>query len=85
MADKPIDTEQLEELKKIYITTFTSESGKKVLADLERNAYIYGTTYSENSQNLARNEGRRQMVLHIRSMMRLDIEKIKELARTQGE
>jgi len=81
----PTNLEKLTALKKAYLTVFNSESGKKVLADLELRSYFHTTTFNDNPQRLAFNEGKRAMFLNIKSMMLLDIELIKKLQEAESE
>ena len=74
----PTNLEQLKALKKSYLNTFNSESGKKVLKDLERHCFIKGTTFSEKSLRLAFNEGQRSIYLHINTMMQFDFTKLEQ-------
>lgn len=73
------NVDQVEALKKSYLSTFNSESGKKVLKDLERRCWSKATTFNENTCRLAFNEGQRSIYLHINSMMNLDIVKMRKL------
>ena len=70
--------DQLKALKKSYNSTFNSESGKKVLKDLERHCFIKGTTFNEKSLRLAFNEGQRSIYLHINTMRNFDFEKLED-------
>ena len=70
--------DQLKALKKSYNSTFNSESGKKVLKDLERHCFVKGTTFNEESLRLAFNEGQRSIYLHINTMMNFDFTKLGE-------
>ena len=79
MSEKNEGLDNLIALKKSYIATFGSGSGKIVLADLEKRGFVRTTTFSENTMKFAFNEGQRSMHLHIKNMMNLDIERINEL------
>jgi hypothetical protein len=76
---------KVEQLKKDYITTFASEAGKRVLADLEQKCFLNRSTFPENcgALNLARNEGMRFVVVYIKNMMKMNIEHIKKLVREE--
>ena len=78
---------ELSELKKDYLATFSKGEGKRVLADLERMCFINRTTYPADKQalTLAFNEGARFVVVHIKNMMNLDLKKIHELSQKRGE
>ena len=77
--------EKLEALKKAYISTFNSESGKEVLKDLERRCFQHTTTFSKDINLLAFNEGKRSVILHIKSMRVLNLDRIKELTKDKEE
>ena len=59
-----------------YFLTFGSESGKRVLKDIERRGYLYRTTLTaphedrplDPAQTFA-NEGRRQLVIEIKAQV----------------
>jgi hypothetical protein len=74
--------QEIREKKQTYQTTFESAEGKKVLEDLER-FFVYRTTFSQNQQQLAFNEGQRSVVLHIKNIMKLDLEKTEEQVKKQ--
>lgn len=76
--------DRLMELKKAYSRVFESPDGKQVLAHIERASYCKSTTFSDNPLIMARNEGRRQVILNIKSMMDLDPERMKNLLNEQG-
>ena len=66
--------DKLRELKQAYQNVFESESGKKVLADLERRCFYNTTTFSQNSNTTIFNEGKRSVLLHIKNMALIDLE-----------
>ena len=74
----PSNLDQLKALKKSYLSTFNSESGKKVLKDLERHCFIKGTTFSEKSLRMAFNEGQRSIYLHVNTMMNFDFTNLED-------
>lgn len=76
---------ELKEMKDAYISVFTSASGKKVLADLEKKCFVNRTTMPAdgNTNHLAFREGMRYVAVHIKNMMSMDINRLKELA-TKG-
>lgn len=71
--------EILAQQRRDYRSAFASESGKRVLADLARLCYLTDSTFSENPYQTAVNEGRRQVMLHIQTIMRLDIDALMAL------
>ena len=70
---------EIEQLKKDYLSAFSSEAGKKVLAHLEKICFINRTTYSAEGKTLL-NEGMRYVIVHIKNMINFDVELLKKLA-----
>ena len=59
----------LKDLHQIYVSTFKhSESGKKVLEDLEKQCFYNHTTLSSDSLEMAFREGMRMVFLRIKNM-----------------
>lgn len=75
--------QKIKERKQIYQNVFESPDGKNVLEDLARHAFGSKTTFNENSNRMAYNEGQRSIILHIQNMMRIDIEKTREMLKKQ--
>lgn len=60
---------ELEQLKSMYNQAFTSDAGKKVLADLEGRCNWRATSYVAGDANAsAFEEGKRAVILHIHNM-----------------
>ena len=60
----------IEKLKHMYTETFSSESGIKVLRDLEARANWRASSYVAGDANAtAFEEGKRAVLLHIHNMM----------------
>jgi len=74
---------KIKERKQTYVNTFETESGKKVLEDLEKRAFIHQPSFNVNPQQMAFNEGQRSIVLHIQNMMKIDIEATEKLYKAQ--
>ena len=61
---------EIQEMKQLYNDVFTSESGKKVLEDLEKRcnwgwtSYVAGDSYATTFE-----EGKRAAILHIHQMI----------------
>ena len=73
---------EIEALKSMYKQVFTSESGEKVLKDLEGRCNFRITTYVSNDSNgTAFEEGKRTVYLHILNMLE---EETNERNRTTG-
>ena len=77
---------ELEQLKRDYVATFSSEAGKKVLKHLEGISYINKTTFAKDGQGLtlAFHEGMRFVIVHIKNMMVFDLKTLRQLAQ-KGE
>ena len=62
---------ELEQLKHMYKTTFDSESGQKVLRDLEGRTNWRALSYVAGDANAtAFEEGKRAVILHIHNMLK---------------
>ena len=83
--DKEAAIKRIEEKQGTYKRLFTTEEGKEILADLERDCYLRTSTFSTDAMEMAYREGMRSMVLHIKSMLDMDIEQFKKLNAEQGE
>lgn len=67
--DKQVSSEEyFRQLKNDYETVFSTDAGKRVLEDIERAGFINITTTSPNPYYQYRNEGMREMALHIMGM-----------------
>lgn len=78
--------EELAQKRADYIAAFNTGAGKRVLEDLEKTCFVNRSTYfrGASDMDLAVNEGKRFVVVHIKNMMNLDIETLKKLAK-EGE
>lgn len=65
------------DLKKDYRATFNTPSGSRVLHDLMKLGFIFGTTAVGNDMRI--NEGRRALVLHIMQMLEISPEQYRKL------
>ncbi len=84
----PAQQEQINKitsLKKAFLSTFNSESGKVVLEHLEKTCYVNRTTYSPEPNKLALNEGMRYVIVTIKNMMRFDVKKLYRLIEESEE
>lgn len=77
--------EKVKELKKTYLRVFQSEDGQTILADLERKCHGKATTFPKNlnALELARNEGRRQVFLYIKTVLLWDEERLQKMMEAQ--
>ena len=63
--------QQIDKLKDLYKQTFNTDSGSKVLADLEARCNFNTLSYVAGDANAtAFEEGKRAVILHIYNMMR---------------
>jgi len=76
--------EHLKNLKAIredYIKVFASEEGKRVMEDMERTGYFKTTTFvPKDVEATMFNEGLRSFVLHIKTIISMDIETLERMA-----
>jgi len=64
-------TPEIEKLKDLYKQTFNTDSGDKVLTDLEARCNYKALSYVAGDANAtAFEEGKRAVILHIYNMMR---------------
>lgn len=76
---------ELEQMKRDYISVFSSAEGKRVLAHLEDICFINRTTFSSVEGKTLLNEGMRYVIVHIKNMLNFNIEKIRKLVEDNGE
>lgn len=70
-SEKAIRGPQLK--RALYAATFETETGRRVLEDLAVFAALDSTIFDSDPLKMARNEGRRQVVLHILTTLKVDI------------
>lgn len=72
--------DNMQALKADYNTTFSSDSGQRVLADLRKRGFFNKTTYAPGLDNIGIGfrEGQRSLILHIDNMMNLNLEVYKK-------
>lgn len=75
---------RLEERHALYQRLFGTADGQEVLKDIERNCYTNTTTFSTDALQIAYREGMRCVALHIRTMLELDTEKMKDAVSEQA-
>lgn len=84
------DNTKLLQLCSAYMNTFTTESGKEVLEDLEKYCFVKTSTVNNdrdvNRDSMLVREGMRRVVLRIQNFMDpKNIENIKNITKTRGE
>lgn len=57
------------ELKKKYMRVFSTDDGQEILEDLKQRGCFYTTTFASTAEDALVGEGRRQMILHIETML----------------
>jgi hypothetical protein len=85
MDEKDAAIKRIEEKQAVYKRLFGSEDGVVVMKELEMSCYLKSSLFSKDALEMAYREGMRSMVLHIRSMLDLDMEQFKKLNKEQGE
>ena len=67
----PLDDLTFAEVKQLYMRFWNTADGRIVLEDLKRRGYFYDTTFPDNgnSERTLVNEGCRQMILTIETML----------------
>ncbi len=70
MVFKNIMTPEQKQLKKHYMDIFNTDAGQAVLKDLQSRCFKYATTNTSPVASINdNNEGMRQVLLHIETMM----------------
>ncbi len=80
MNENKDNAARLKGMREDYIKVFSSEEGKRVLADLEKVGFYKTTTFTTDAIALAFNEGNRAFLLHIKTVLEMDIETLEKLA-----
>lgn len=60
--------------RQLYNNVFGTEQGKEVLADLRKFCYATATTFSNDTNEMIRREGRREVFMQIVNLMKVDYE-----------
>jgi hypothetical protein len=68
-----------------YQATFNSETGKRVLEDMHIQHFMRTPTFSRDALEMAKNEGERNVVLRIMSILGIDIDALNKLTKERGE
>lgn len=79
--DDTVADYKLKAIKRVqaYKDTFSTESGKVVLADLERMFFMTSPMYKSDKVNdLIYNEGMRNVILYVKQVMNQDIESFRK-------
>ena len=67
------------DLIKAYKNVFDTEEGKTVLYDLLKAGHMIKPTYADKVHEADRNEGKRELVLYILTMMETDEKRLVEM------
>lgn len=70
---------KIKAIKEDYKKVFSTEEGKRVLADLERVGFYKSTTFTNDAIAMAFNEGNRAFLLHIKTILDMDIETLEKI------
>ena len=73
----------IREQKQLYLTVFDNPDGKALLNELSIRAFEKRTTFNKDSHQTAFNEGQRSIVLHIKNMLILDVDKLERSMKAQ--
>ena len=79
------EIDRIREVKQLYIDVFENDNGKKLLEELEKRCFIHRSTFNKDGMAMAFNEGQRSIILHIKNMMKIDIEATKKLIEAQEQ
>jgi len=69
---------ELQKLQSRYRKLFSSEDGKAVKEHLEGYCFVRTPTIDDSSTRMAFNEGKRAVILHIETMLKMDFSKMAE-------
>lgn len=75
--------EEIEQLQRDYVSTFSSDSGKRVLQHLKKMCFFNQSTYNDEALRMAFNEGQRYIVIHTLNMINWPVEEIRKLAESE--
>lgn len=70
---------RLKGLREDYKKVFSTEEGKRVLADLEKECFGKDSTFATDPYTSAFNAGNRAVLLHIETVLTLDIEALEKM------
>lgn len=77
MSTKKAATAQLERIK-LYQSVFAGPNGKAVLDDLMKNHHILSNTFTGDANQTIFNEGERNVVLRIMSILKLNTNRLQQ-------
>ncbi|MEF2144360.1 MAG: hypothetical protein V3573_02845 [Desulfovibrionaceae bacterium] len=60
---------EIKEIQAAYTRALGTPDGRSVLADLERQGFLRDSVFCTDALEMAHNEGRRSMVLHVLRMI----------------
>ncbi len=70
--------EKFKQMKSDYLAVFSGDAGSRVLKDLRRYCYYNRTTIDKDPVMMAFKEGQRSVILHIHTVLNMDLEKVRE-------
>lgn len=81
----PGPEEKLAQLSKAYKSVFGGDNGKLVLEDLKGRGFYNAPAWTGNAEQTLVNEGTRQLVLHIITMVEFDLADLQKMFKEQSE
>jgi len=75
---------KIKSIQEDYRKIFSTEEGKRVLAHMEGIGFFKTTTFINEGLSMAFNEGNRAFLLHIKTILDMDIETLERIYAAQG-
>lgn len=79
-----MNPDKQKEIQTSYKQVFMSEAGREVIEHLERVCHVKTTSFTTDPYLTAFNEGTRSVLLHIKTMVETDFDKLKEMTKQGG-
>jgi len=76
---------KIKSIQEDYRKIFSTEEGKRVLAHMEGIGFFKTTTFINDGLSMAFNEGNRAFLLHIKTILDMDLETLQRLYEAQGK
>lgn len=80
-----MQVEKIKLLAKDYRTQLGGGKGKEILADIKKHCFAENTTFNRDPYEHARNAGRREVWLHIKSMLTMDLDEFERLNKQRSK
>jgi hypothetical protein len=75
---------KIKSIQEDYRKVFSTEEGKRVLTHMEQIGFFKTTTFLNDAISMAFNEGNRAFLLHIKTILDMDIETLEKIYAAQG-